>query len=86
MSSVSIKKLEQRLAEIAIDQLRDEVVRLDAENEQLRRELSRAQEAADGWRSDALELHMQLAAALEGRPAITREGQLVVAPAEGAAP
>jgi len=79
---INIAALLRRLDEHALEQLCQEVKRLDEENARLRNELARMEESAEGWREDALSLHQQLAAALGGRRGITPSGALVVVPME----
>ncbi len=78
----NIAALLRRLDEHAYDQLCAEVARLAEENDRLRADLTRMEEAVDGWRTDALELHEQLAQALGGQCGITKAGALVVVPME----
>lgn len=79
---MSIASLQRRLDSIAIDQLRAEVSRLAAENDQLRDRAERAEQSADWWAQDAKEMHLQLCEAVGGQPGITLAGELVVAPTE----
>jgi hypothetical protein len=65
----------------ALEQLRAEASRLAEENDQLRSQLARSEEAAEGWHAEALELQQQLATATGGAPGITQAGALVVLPA-----
>ena len=82
----SLQTIARRLDAIAIQQLRDEcarlareVDRLDAENEQLRKEAYWADQAAESWRDDALRLQEDLCTLTGGKPGITVDGALVVA-------
>lgn len=78
----NIVALLRRLDEHALEQLCQQVVRLDEENARLRAELARAEENAEGWREEAMSLHEQLATALGGQPGINQSGALVVVPME----
>lgn len=78
----NIVALLRRLDEHALEQLCQEVARLDEENARLRAELARAEDNAEGWREEAISLHEQLAAALGGQPGINQSGALVVVPME----
>lgn len=78
--SRSITCLQRHFDAEAIEQLRAEVVRLDAENEQLRTQLYWAEESAESWRRDATDMHLQLCELHVGKPGITQGGQLVVVP------
>ena len=68
--------LQDRLDRRAIHQLRDEVVRLAQENDDLRAQLASAENCAESWRDDA----MRLSDALHqqgGRVGLTKQGALV---------
>ncbi|MFI8609492.1 hypothetical protein ACIGFL_14395 [Pseudomonas sp. NPDC077649] len=78
----NIVALLRRLDEQALEQLCQEVTRLDEENASLRTELARMEDNAEGWREEAMSLHEQLATALGGQPGITQAGALVVVPME----
>lgn len=80
--AIDIRALLRRLDEQALEQLCQEVTRLDEENARLRAELARMEESAEGWRDEAMSLHEQLAIALGGQPGINQSGALVVVPME----
>jgi hypothetical protein len=71
----------RRLEAIALEQLRAECARLVVENDQLRASNDRAEEAAEFWRGEAMNLHDELAETLPGKRALTQLGHLVVVPA-----
>lgn len=80
--AINLQVLLRRLDEHALEQLCQEVTRLDEENTRLRTELTRMEENAESWREDAMSLHEQLAMALDGMPGINQSGALVVVPME----
>lgn len=78
-----LSKLQRRLDSVAIDQLREEVAalaekaeELEAENQRLQILAADAQQWADQWRDDFMEL--QLSAYPDSSPGITQNGSLVV--------
>ncbi len=83
--AIEIRTLLARLDAQALEQLCQEVTRLDEENARLRADLARMEENAEGWREDAMSLHEQLATALGGQPGINQSGALVVVPMERSA-
>lgn len=85
MAAASLRTLARRFDALAVDQLRAEVARLAAENEQLRDRLAAAEQNAESWARDATEMHLQLCEAHLGLPGITQSGQLVVAHSEARA-
>lgn len=68
----------RRLDVLALEQLRVEAARLYVENEALREEAARANEAADWWREQALDMQLQACEASDVAPGITQSGLLVV--------
>lgn len=78
MSSAELHRLSSCFDRVAIAQLRAEVARLGAENDQLRAELSTMQDCAEAWRHDALTFQMELCHQSGGSPGITESGDLVV--------
>ncbi|MDH0958972.1 hypothetical protein N5C54_14415 [Pseudomonas chengduensis] len=80
--AIDIRALLRCLDEQALEQLCQEVVRLDEENARLRAELARMEENVEGWREEAMSLHEQLATAVGGQPGINQSGALVVIPME----
>lgn len=76
--AIHLPALLRRLDEHALEQLCQEVTRLDEENARLRAELARMEDNAEGWREEAMRLHEQLATALGGQPGINQSGALVV--------
>jgi len=70
--------LRRRLDALALEQLRVEAARLYVENEALREEAARANEAANWWREQAIDLQLAQCEETGGAPGITTEGQLVV--------
>ena len=85
MTAISLQGIRRRLDAIAIDQLRAEVSRLAEENEELRKQLAWAEQAAEAWRDDALNFQMELCEHSGGTPGITQTGALVVVPPGGVA-
>lgn len=81
-NAIDIRTLLASLDAQALEQLCQEVVRLDEENARLRADLARMEENAEGWRDEAMSLHEQLATALGGQPGINQTGALVVVPME----
>ena len=78
-----LEKLQKRLDASAIEQLRQEVVylagrveKLEVENHRLYNRAVDAEEWAEQWRENFMEL--QLSAYPDGSPGITQGGQLVV--------
>lgn len=67
----------RRLDLFALEQLRFEASRLYVENESLRDEALRANEAADFWREQALDMQLALCEKQGSEPGITVDGQLV---------
>ena len=76
--AIDIRVLLRRLDEQALEQLCQEVTRLDEENTRLRTELAHMEECAEGWCNEAQRLHQELAQATGGQTAITQAGALVV--------
>lgn len=76
--AIDIRALLRRLDEQALEQLCQEVTRLDEENTRLRIDLVRMEECAEGWCNEAQRLHQELAQATGGQTAITQSGALVV--------
>lgn len=77
------EKLAKRLDAEALEQLRAEVGRLGAENDELRDRLYWAEQDAESWRRDATDMHLQLCKTTGGCPGITQDGALVVVPGDG---
>ena len=65
----------EELARVALEN-----ERLQAENEELRRELSWAEERAEHWREDAISALNDQAEAIGGAVGLTLAGHLVVVP------
>ncbi|MGP1666221.1 MAG: hypothetical protein ACTS5I_10010 [Rhodanobacter sp.] len=78
MNTSTLQSLQRRFDREALDQLRIDAARLAAENDVLREQLARVEEAATSWRDDALELQLQLCKELRAKPAITVTGRLAV--------
>lgn len=85
MNTRNVTALQRRFDAIALDQLRAEVVRLHEENNQLRENLHWAEDAAEYWREDALQMQEAACAATGSSPGITQAGTLVLVPKERAA-
>lgn len=82
---MNVARLLRRFDAAAHEQALAEVIRLAEENEHLRTELWRAEEAAEGWRDDALRLMEEQRTATGAQPGITQSGALVLVPTEQAA-
>jgi regulator of replication initiation timing len=90
MTTANIKvlqSLERRLNSQAYPLLCEEIARLAAENErlqsensELRRTLSWAEDTAESWRENAIELANQQAEEQGGLPGLTMNGRMVVVP------
>ncbi len=84
--STETRKLQKKFDGFAIDQLRAEVVKLHQELVDTKTLLASAEsraeyweENAHSWGDEAMDLQVQLCAAIDGAPAININGQLVVA-------
>jgi len=77
--SLHVQALQRRFDRDAIGQLRAEVARLAAENDELRERLAYAEDAATSWRDDALDLQLQLCEQHGAQPGIAADGRLVAA-------
>lgn len=84
MSARTASAIWRRLDRLAFIQLCAEAARLAVENERLREQLWRAEDAAQFWQEDALGLQQALCEATGGRPGLTLDGSLVVAPSGNA--
>lgn len=84
MSARTVSAIWRRLDRLAFSQLCAEAARLAVENEDLREQLWRAEDAARSWQEDALDLQQALCESTGGRPGITRDGSLVVVQAGAA--
>lgn len=78
-----LRAMEQRWNQQALEQLRTEVGRLAAENDelraskdQLREALAEEQHQSDLWRQDALDFQLQLCERTGGQPGIDINGHL----------
>ncbi len=78
MSARTASAIWRRLDRLAFSQLCAEAARLAVENDRLREQLSLAEDAAQSWQEDAVDLQQALSEATGGRPGITRDGTLVV--------
>lgn len=83
---MSIQTLQRRLDAAALDQLRAEVARLAVENDRLNAENARlcdranhAEDVAEGWRKEALDLQLDLIQQTGKQPGLTMDGRLVAA-------
>lgn len=70
-------KILQRWDRIAMLQLTQAAARLSDENDELSERLYRAEETAEFWREQAMDMQLQLCEATDTRPGITRSGALV---------
>lgn len=77
----NIARILRRWDGIANQQLIEAAARLAEENDHLRTELRRAEDAAESWRDDALRLMEDACAATGSQPGITPRGALVLVPA-----
>lgn len=78
MTDPTLARIRRRLDAEALDQLRAEVARLAAENDELRTHLVWAEDEAESWRRDATEMHLQRCELKCARPGITVDGRLAV--------
>lgn len=78
MSARTAGAIWRRLDRLAFSQLCAEAARLVVENERLREQLWRAEDAAQFWQEDALHLQQALCEATGGRPGISSDGTVVV--------
>lgn len=78
MTDTTLARIRRRLDAETLDQLRAEVARLAAENDELRMHLGWAEDDAESWRRDATEMHLQLCELQCAKPGITVDGQLAV--------
>lgn len=74
MSAPQRRAILRRLDALALTQLCQRVVELEAENEELRRQLAHADDAAEFWQANAIEL-------AGDSPGLTQSGRIVRAPA-----
>lgn len=77
----ALRALRRRLDAQAYDLLNEELARLDQENEQLRSALAYAEDDAEHWRQQCLEMYEAQADAEGGAVGLTQAGRLVVVPA-----
>lgn len=82
---MNVARLLRRFDAAAHEQALAEVIRLAEENERLREQLCRAEDAAEAWRDDALSMMEAQCAATGAQPGITQSGALVLVPMEQAA-
>lgn len=82
MTSANVHRIESRWDRQAIAQLRAEVTRPGAENDELRGQLYRMEDCAESWREDAMNFPMELCRRSGGEPGITAGGALVIVPTE----
>lgn len=80
----TVARILRRWDGIANQQLIAAATRLAAENDRLREELRRAEDAADGWRENAIRLMEDGCADGARQPGLTRAGALVLVPASAA--
>ncbi len=84
MSARTASAIWRRLDRLALSQLCAEAAHLAVENERLQEQPWRAEDAAQFWQEDALDLQRTLCESTGGRPGITRDGTLVVVQAGAA--
>lgn len=84
-ASAFVRGLRRRLNAQAYEMLCEEIARLDAENEQLRSDLARAEDTAEHWRQQCLEIYHAQADEEDGDVGLTPSGHLVVIPAQRSA-
>lgn len=70
--------IQRRLERWELDHLRALAAAQAEQIETLQRQLSYAEDCADSWRRDALELQEELAEYIGGAPGLTVSGRLVV--------
>jgi hypothetical protein len=75
--SAARARVAAKLDRLALEQLRTVAARLAEENEELRRQLAWAEDAAESWRDDALKLMEDHCAATGDAPGLTLDGRLV---------
>jgi len=80
----SLAALRRRLDAQALDQLRAVAAAQAEELEALRERCARAEEIAESWRDDALDMQLELCQLRNGHPGITQAGKLVVVQAAAA--
>ena len=75
--------IQRRLERWELAHLRDLAVRQADELDELRRRLAYAEDCAEHWRQDALQLHADVAELAGAAPGITQDGRLVIVPEPG---
>lgn len=78
MNTVDVNRLAHRFDAIALDQLRAQAARLVVENEALRERIIVAEEAADFWSREAIDLQLRACEEAAGTPGITADAHLLV--------
>ena len=76
--------IQRRLERWELEHLRLLCKQQNEQIDELKSRIEWAEDAAECWRDDALELHRALAESLGEMPGLTRDGQLVTVPAEAA--
>lgn len=74
----AFSRVARRLEALELQTLRALCERQHEEIALLRAQLAAADQAAESWRDDALDLQIQLCELTHARPGITKEGRLVV--------
>lgn len=77
--STSLAQIQAKLDRWELDHLRDLASRQAEELDELRRRLNYAEECAEHWRENAMQLHNELCDVVGGSPGLTQDGTLVVA-------
>lgn len=78
MSAAAVAQVARRLEALELQTLRSLCEKQHAEIDRLREHVDRAEEVAEFWREEALELQEQLCEVTNGRLGLTQGGHLVV--------
>jgi hypothetical protein len=73
-------RIQRRLERWELEHLRQHAAELAARLEETERRLSYAEDAADSWREEALQMQLEAADAVGGQPGLTMGGSLVIVP------
>ena len=79
MHSPATAAIQRKLERWELDHLRTLAAQQAEQIETLQRELAYAEDCADSWRRDALDMQQDLADRLGGTPGLTVQGRLVIA-------
>lgn len=78
MSAAAVARVARRLEALELQTLRSLCEKQHAEIDRLREHVDRAEEVAEFWREEAIELQQQLCEVTDGRPGLTQGGRLFV--------